>query len=450
MIGAALARELVRREPTAALWGLGSQNMREAGVELLTDSATYGAIGIVEALAVAPRILIQSMQVVKRTLRSRRPDVVVLIDFGFFNIRVARFAKSIGLKVVYYFPPGAWRRDSAANPELARVTDLVATPFSWSLDRLREAGANAHYVGHPLLERIQPTMTRAEFCAQFGMDPASPVIGLLPGSRRHEVVHIMPLLLQAARCIYKSLPDSQFIVGVAPGMSQEMMAGFLKGNDEFLGKINDIWHEFAQEAETRVVKRVTRTARNLGHAGQRVVTTSGVVLPLEALRSGPAQDAERAIDRRSSRRLPPTVLAKGVTTEIMAHSNVLLTCSGTATLEAAVLQTPMVVVYRGSALMGLEYTLRGLRKKIPNIALPNILARARIVPELIQQDATPTAVADCAIELLNNVEARARARQALGEVRDMLGSPGATQRTASLVLAVARGESPQEVASEQQ
>src|SRR5689334_12571089 len=106
LIGGALAVELRRLAPDVQLWGLGSGAMREAGVELMADSASWGVIGVAQALAKVPGLLFSIYPSVKRALKKRRPDAVVLIDFGAFNVRVARYAKSLGLKVFYYVPPG--------------------------------------------------------------------------------------------------------------------------------------------------------------------------------------------------------------------------------------------------------------------------------------------------------------------------------------------------------
>ena len=114
---------------------------------------------------------------------------------------------------------------------------MIAAPFPWASDRYASMGANAVYVGHPLLERVKPTMTREEFAGQFGMDASQPIIGLLPGSRRQEVTHLMPVLLDAARLIYKQVPDAQFIVGVAPTISADMMREYLSAH----GELRDRW-----------------------------------------------------------------------------------------------------------------------------------------------------------------------------------------------------------------
>lgn len=438
LIGGALARELRKIDPDCTFWGLGSSSMHEAGVEILADSASWGAIGIIETLSKVPRMLTQISPLVKKALHERRPDVVVLIDFGAFNVRVARYCKQIGIKVLYYFPPGAWRRSGDNGAKLARITDVVATPFQWSADRFNRLGAHAVMVGHPLLERVKSEMSRNEFADQFGMDPTHPIIGLLPGSRKHEVIHNMPALLDAARLIYQKVPDAQFIIGVASSISEEMMAGYLSGHKELRERLSDIWHEFAQEAETKVWKPVARKASSLASAKTTgLVTVGGVVLPMEALDTE-IKRQDRS-DKEKSKALPPTVLAKGISYELMAHSNVLLTCSGTATLEAAIFTTPMVIMYRGSRLFELEYKLRGI-KKYPFIGLPNILAGRMIVPELILQNATPEAIAEHGLQLLNDPECRQQARSDLKEVRASLGEPGASFKTAKLVMELARSK----------
>ncbi|HLK59617.1 MAG TPA: hypothetical protein VKU00_23860 [Chthonomonadaceae bacterium] len=439
LIGGALAQELQRLVPDVSLWGLGSGAMRAAHVELLDDSAEWGVIGITQAIKKYPYLRLKVLPRVLRQLRRRRPEVVVLIDFGAFNVKVARYAKRQGLKVVWYPPPGAWRRTGNKGANLAAITDLLAVPFEWSAERLRGLGANAVWVGHPLLERCQAQMSRAEFAAQFGMDAAKPIIGMLPGSRLHEVQHNTPVLLDAARLIYKEVRDAQFVIGIAPTISPEIMRRYLTDQPELLDRLSEVWHEFTQEAETKLWKPVERTASALIPQGRRkLVTSGGLVLSEEEFRE--EQEARRRSDQlrsRAERALPPTVLAKGLTYEVMAHSDVLLTCSGTATLEAAVFGTPMVILYRLSKIMEWEGRLLRLDKKIKMIGLPNILADRFIVPELIHHAATPEAIAEHALKMLNDFQTRQRVKQDLQEVRAMLGEPGASKRVAQLVLELA-------------
>jgi len=439
LIGGALARELKALCPGVELWGLGSSAMQTEGVELLADSAAWGAIGIIESLGKVPAVL-RMLPKVKSELRKRRPDVVVLIDFGAFNVRVARAAKEYGLKVCYDFPPGSWRRTGTKGAELAQITDVIAAPFPWAAERYKAMGANAIYVGHPLVERVKATMTRAEFAAHFDMEASRPIIGMLPGSRKQEVAHLMPTLLDAARLIAAQVPDAQFVIGVAPNISEQMMAEYLIGHHHLRDKLTEIWHEFALDAETKILRPITKTAERLV-AQQRpmLVTTAGKLLPDDVLSDQRYTKQHTARMRSRSDKLPPpTVLAKGLTYEVMAHSDVLLTCSGTATLEATIFTTPMVILYRGSKLLELEYRLRGIKRAIVHIGLPNILADKTIVPELVQEDATPDAIAHHALKLLNDLEVRSTARHELHKIRTALGEPGASRKTAEIVIELAR------------
>jgi lipid A disaccharide synthetase len=437
LIGGALAAEILRLVPDAKLWGVGSDAMRAAGVELIEDSSAWGAISVTEAVSKIPKLLLGVAPRMKAIVRKRRPDVVVLIDFGAFNVRAARYCKGLGLKVVYYFPPGTWRRTGAKGAELATLTDLLIVPFPWAADRYRALGAKVFNSGHPILERVHSEMSRAEFAGHFGMDPADPIIGLLPGSRKHEVSHLMPTLLDSARRIHREVKNAQFVVGVAPSISLDMMREYLTGHAEIRDRLSELWHEFAQEAESKVWKPVQRTASALSPHGQRKMVTVGGVIVSEDSFKERLREQRREAERRNKLGLPPIVLAKGLTYEVMAHSDVLLTCSGTATLEAALFETPMIILYRGSKIMEMEYYLRGLHKSIPHIGLPNVLADRRIVPELIQRDATPEAIADHALKMLNDPETRHRVKSELRALRLILGEPGASERAAKLIVELA-------------
>jgi lipid-A-disaccharide synthase len=249
----------------------------------------------------------------------------------------------------------------------------------------------------------------------------------------------MPTMIDSARRIHRQVKDAQFVVGVAPSVSLDMMRDLLTDQAEFRDRLGELWHEFAQEAESKVWKPVQRTANALTPHGQRrMVTVGGVVVSEDSFKERLDEQRKEA-ERRNKLGLPPIVLAKGLTYEVLAHSDVLLLCSGTATLEAALFETPMVILYRGSKIMEMEYYLRGFHKTEAHIGLPNILAGRRIVPELIQHAATPDAIAEHALKLLNDPEIRHRAKAGLREVRLTLGEVGASERAAKLVLQVARG-----------
>lgn len=212
--GSLLALELRRRMPDVVIWGIGGRRMREAGVELIEDASRWSSIGIAEGLKVVPRLTVTLLRLL-RAMKSRQPDLYIPIDFGAFNLQAAIPARRNGIKVLYFFPPGSWRRDGSINPKLPMAADLVATPFPWSAEALNKAGVKTVYVGHPLLDVVQPETTSEEFREAFGLMDCDPVIGLLPGSRRQEISHILGPQLRAAKLIAEKMPRVGFVIPVA-------------------------------------------------------------------------------------------------------------------------------------------------------------------------------------------------------------------------------------------
>lgn len=430
LVGGALARALLAQHPGVALWGLGSRHMRESGVELLFDSAEWSAIGVVEALRLYPELRFRMYPQVLRELEARRPAVVVLIDFGAFNSKVARWCKAHGPKVLWYFPPGSWRRSGEANAELAQITDRIAAPFPWTAERLSRLGARAEFVGHPLLELCRPSASRAAFADTYGMEAGRPIVGLLPGSRRFEIEHNTPALLDAARNIWRSMPEAQFVFGLAPSACREHLETLIRPPAAAEAPAGEL------AAAGRMLRRV---GSGLRHSLEKrrdplLVTSEGLLVPASAV-SGDGRSANGKAP------MPPVVICQGATYDVMAHSDVLIVCSGTATLEAAILGTPMVILYRGSVLMELEYRVRRAGR-IPHIGLPNIIAGRRIVPELLQHEATGEKLAAEALRLLQDPVARAAMKAELQAVRAQLGEPGASARTARMALELAQPQDP--------
>jgi lipid-A-disaccharide synthase len=423
--GAGLARALRQREPGCSLWGMGSARMAEAGVELLFDTAAWGAIGVVEALRIYPKIRFTCYPAVLREIDRRRPDVVVLIDFGAFNSKVARHCKAKGIRVLWYFPPGSWRREGRANSEIAAITDAVATPFPWSEERYRAMGANVQFVGHPLLDTAKPSRPKTVWCDRWGLDPGRPIIGLLPGSRTFEVEHNTTAMLDAARSISKQLPNSQFVIAAA-GSGVRM-------------RIENILSRYQHEQRVKTTKQ--KPPRDTAaHRQPAMITNEGFLVDGEKLESAFRDRLEEQAHAEEG--LPPVLLLENQTYDTIAHSDAILVCSGTATLEAAILGTPMVVLYRMSRLMAMEGRLRRL-DRLPYIGMPNIIAQRTIVPERIQDAATPQQLAQDVLPMITDPAVRGRILQDLKTVRDALGTPGAADRTAAMVLQLAAGK-PQE------
>lgn len=214
--GAQLALALRKLLPSVRISGVGGKRMRQAGVELVADSSSWSAIGVVEALGVVPKLL-RAMHGLKAYLAKNPPDLLILIDFGFFNLRLAKHVAG-SLKVLYYFPPGSWRKN-ATYPDLAGKVDRVVTPFSWSEASLRDQGFHVHYFGHPLLDVVHPALGRVAFCNEYGLDANRRIVGMLPGSRNQEIAYNLPALAVVGARMLKTHPDLQFVIPMASSVS---------------------------------------------------------------------------------------------------------------------------------------------------------------------------------------------------------------------------------------
>lgn len=363
--GACLARELRLLMPDIEIWGAGGPRMQEAGVDVRVRMTGGGTIGIAESLKTVPGMLSKYLRL-RGEMLSRRPDMFVPIDFGAFNIRLAQTVHKNGIGVVYYFPPSSWRRRPRNAGRLLACGGRVITPFPWSRDRLCEAGVDARYVGHPLVDVAKPTMPRAGFLNELEFDGNLPVIGLLPGSRSHEIGEHLAPMIGCARIMHRELGGAQFVIGAATGRG---------------GRI--------------------RSA-------------------VKAAQSGAGE-------------LPPVRVLEDRTYDCMAHSDFLIAASGTATLEAAIIGTPMIIVYKGTAIMRFEYLFR--KSVLENyIGMPNIVADHGVCPELINEDVTPEKLADISLGLMRDGEALAHMKSELAQVRELLGGSGAIRRVAETLL----------------
>jgi lipid-A-disaccharide synthase len=206
-------------------FGVGGDQMRAAGCDLLVDAREIAEVGIVEVVKHIPRIYRRFRQVVREAER-RRPDAAVLIDFPDFNLRLARELHQRGVPVIYYVSPQlwAWKQDRIEQVRQYVRQMLVIFPFEERF--YHERGIAAQFVGHPLADLPAPQVSREQFAAQHKLDPVRQWIALLPGSRRGEVARIFPTLLEAAQLLG---PEYVYIVPVASTLDAGWVASFLRG-----------------------------------------------------------------------------------------------------------------------------------------------------------------------------------------------------------------------------
>ncbi len=430
--GAALLgalRALAAPRPVEA-FGIGGQFMAAAGVRLLYNSEPWASIGIAQTLFNIPRLL-QVQAEMKRVARRERPDALVLIDAGGFNIPIGRAAKLEKIcPVFYYFPPGSWRRRAAQKPggpaknaqKLSDWADRVVTPFPWSETTLKERGMDAHFVGHPLLDLVQPKLTDTEFYDQFGLDPHRPIVALLPGSRTGEIRHILPRLVGAAGRISQRIPGMQFVVALASPRSRALAEEVIRAEQKSGGQASGLQPFLAHAGET--LTQIAHSA--LPSALPQLVTNEGFVV-----------GSEKPTPRSAAKsfNLAPLVLCEGHTWDVLSRCDLVLTKAGTATLEAMILRKPMVIVYNGPKTMAVEWFLRKRSLKIAHIGMPNILANERVFTELIGEDASAEAIADLSVDLLIEPSRILALKERLADlVPKSLGEPGGVNRAAALLL----------------
>lgn len=431
--GAALLQELRRLaapRPVQA-WGVGGAHLRAAGMTVRHDTDPWATIGLVSNLVHVPYGL-QARADIKRALTKDPPDALVLIDAGFFNVPLGLWAKERHIcPVFYYFPPGSWRRTSGkGHRRMLPASDVIVTPFPWSEALLREAGANAHFVGHPLLDLVHPQLEASAFYDRFGLDPHRPLIALLPGSRRMEIQHILPALLGAAGEMARRIPGAQFALALAPSAPRDMVEAIIRreqGPGGRAGRLQLLMHQagdkLAQIAQSTLNQTLTPPLT-------RLATNEGLTLPAK-----PEPDEKPPVVRERS--LPvhaPLVIVEDLTYDVIARSDLVITKSGTSTLEAAILQKPMIIVYRVPPLLALEARLRWKKLGITYIGMPNLLAGERVIPELLQDDANPDAIADLAVGMLLQPERLLRLKERLAAlVRTNLGEPGGVRRAAEML-----------------
>jgi lipid-A-disaccharide synthase len=359
----ALARAIRVQAPGARILGFGGERLAAAGAELVGDYRGIAVTGLTEVLRVLPRTWRMYRQLVA-CARAERPDVFVAIDFPDFNFRLASAVHALGIPVVYYVSPQLWAWRPGRIHDIKAFADKVLPIFPFEVELYEREGVPVEFVGHPLIDLLEVSEPREAFLRGLDLDPARPMVALLPGSRPNEVRALLPVLVGAIAQVRTVRPDVTFVLARAPTLRDELF-------------------------------------RALDGTGVAVV--------------------------------------EGRTDDVLAASEVVLTASGTATVQTALHERPMVILYK---LSPLTYWLGRPFVKVDTFGMANLIAGRRVVPELIQDECTPDRVAAAALALLDNPERAAAVRRDLAEVRTRLGAPGASARAAAAVLDVARRRPP--------
>ena len=191
-----------RIDPDIQFFGVGGERLESAGMKLLYRSQSLSVVGVTEVFLKLGTIL-KALRGLKKSLDWERPDLVILIDFPDFNLRVARMAHRRGIPIVYYIGPQVWAWRSKRIQLIARLVKKMIVLFPFEVPLYEAAGVDVEWVGHPLLDIVKPTLTKEKAFQQFGLDPNGRTVGLLPGSRIREVERLLPPLLGSAYLLQK-------------------------------------------------------------------------------------------------------------------------------------------------------------------------------------------------------------------------------------------------------
>ncbi|HEY1209354.1 MAG TPA: lipid-A-disaccharide synthase [Terracidiphilus sp.] len=353
LVISAIQQRLKTSAQAASFFGMGGERMAAAGLECIVRSEEMAVMGLTEVVRHLPRIW-REFRKLKKSIRARQPSMAILIDFPEIHFRLAKELHRLGVPVLYFVSPQLWAWKKHRIKLVRKYIDRMLVIFPFEEPFYRNQGVQAEFVGHPLAELPPPAVSRAQFAAENGLDPAKTWIGLLPGSRPREIRVLLPTILRAAQILAERSAEHataslEFVIPLAPTLNAE------------------------QRDEVR-----------------RLVETHGSGLPVRLVNEARAT---------------------------LHHARASIVASGTATVEAALAGNPFVVVYRVSPL---TYAIARRVVTVPHVAMANLIAGKRVVPELIQSDFTPENIVHEIEPLLHDGPPRQSMMEELAQIRELL------------------------------
>ena len=352
--------ELKKYQPDIKGFGMGGAKMALAGIDIRYDSGSIGVIGVVEVLKHYGEIR-RALKLIQQLVSTERPDLLVCVDYKEFNLKLARFAKQCGIKVLFYVSPQVWAWRPGRVKTYGKAIDMMAVIFPFETTYYDAENVPVRYVGHPSVDKVHPQRSRLEDMAIFNLDESNPVIGLLPGSRANEINRLLPIMLAAAEILQARIPGIQFMLPQADSISDELLESYMC---QSLVKITVI---------------------------------------------------------------------KNQPYDVIQCCDVVMTTSGTATIEIALLTVPMVITYK---LAALTYWLGRWLVNTPFIGLPNIILGKGFIKELIQYEATSENLAEEIERILTDKFYADQMRDNLNQVKQQLGQGGGSKNMAELALEI--------------
>lgn len=221
-----VARKLYELNPGIEIEGIGGENLKSAGVKLFSDQKKMGAVGL--SLGIIYNHILLGKRVVDYITKDFRPDLVVLTDYGAFNLSVAKFLKKAGIKTVYYIPPQVWASRKWRINTIKKNIDEVLCIFPFEKEMYESYGIKTHYCGHPLVSQLPQKADRDAFFEKYGLDKTKKLVAIFPGSRKFELKQLMKVFVKTAQNLEKLHPDIQFVISHAPNLPDEVFDKYLK------------------------------------------------------------------------------------------------------------------------------------------------------------------------------------------------------------------------------
>lgn len=350
-----LMAQIKKEDPEADFRFFGGDLMAAQGGTMLLHYREMAFMGIFEVVANLGKVK-RNMALCKEALKEYMPDLLILVDYPGFNLRMAKFAKTLGLKVYYYISPKIWAWKKKRAYTVKKLIDKMFVIFPFEVDFYKQFDYKVEYVGNPLVDamkaREKSIIPAEEFRERYNLGD-KPYIALVAGSRRNEIKKLLPEMLKAS----ESFPDYQFVIAGAPGID------------------HDFYNEFIS-----------------GYTNVKVVFDQ--------------------------------------TYSVVKNAVAAVVTSGTATLEAAFLRTPQVVVYK---LQYASYLVGRVLVKINFISLVNIILNRECVKELIQTDLANRITAEVS-HILTDTDYRNRMLKDYEEINTILGDGSASAQTAKIIV----------------
>lgn len=228
---ATFIRQLKQRHPALKFSGIGGQHMQDAGVELISDLARYGVTGLSEVLLHA-RVIRQAFQKIKHHLHQTQPDLLVLVDYPGFNLRLAKYAKEVlQIRIIYYISPQIWAWKANRIHTIRKYVDKMAVILPFEKPIYEKAGVSVAFVGHPLVDRLDIQGRVSDIKQQLHLPIDKSILAILPGSRRNEINRLMPVLREVVQRLVKQHPNIHIVIPVARSLSIDSIASFFKGSE---------------------------------------------------------------------------------------------------------------------------------------------------------------------------------------------------------------------------